>query len=87
MFIVKENHTFDNLFGTFPGADGATTGKTCGGKVVLLRRAKDQTPDVGHQFINGVMSVDGGRMDCFNRHPTRRPDLGAYVSLTAGVTS
>jgi phospholipase C len=26
VFIVKENRTFDNYFGTFPGADGATTG-------------------------------------------------------------
>ena len=25
VFLVKENHTFDNLFGRFPGADGATT--------------------------------------------------------------
>ena len=23
VIIVKENHTFDNYFGTFPGADGA----------------------------------------------------------------
>jgi len=23
--IVKENHTFDNYFGTFPGAEGTTT--------------------------------------------------------------
>ena len=24
VIIVKENHTFDNYFGTFPGANGAT---------------------------------------------------------------
>ena len=23
--IVKENHTFDNYFGSFPGAEGTTT--------------------------------------------------------------
>ena len=27
VIIVKENHTFDNYFGTFPGANGATLGK------------------------------------------------------------
>jgi phospholipase C len=27
VMIVKENHTFDNYFGTFPGAAGATLGK------------------------------------------------------------
>lgn len=26
VFIVKENRTFDNYFGTYPGANGATTG-------------------------------------------------------------
>ncbi len=28
VFIVKENRTFDTYFGTFPGADGATSGRT-----------------------------------------------------------
>ena len=27
VFLVKENRTFDNYFGAFPGADGATFGK------------------------------------------------------------
>ena len=31
VFVIKENRTFDNYFGQFPGADGATTGKTCDG--------------------------------------------------------
>ena len=26
VIILKENHTFDNYFGLFPGADGSTTG-------------------------------------------------------------
>src|SRR5215831_2662055 len=28
VFIVKENRSFDNYFGTFPGAEGATSGQT-----------------------------------------------------------
>ena len=31
VFVIKENRTFDTLFGTFPGADGATQGATCSG--------------------------------------------------------
>src|SRR5438105_11753529 len=27
VFIVKENRTFDNYFGKYPGADGTTVGK------------------------------------------------------------
>src|SRR5689334_19434640 len=26
VFIIKENRSFDTYFGTYPGADGATTG-------------------------------------------------------------
>ncbi len=28
VFIVKENHTFDNYFGSFPGVNGASYGNT-----------------------------------------------------------
>jgi phospholipase C len=66
VFVVKENRTFDTLFGRFPGADGATTGKICNGQSVPLRRAHDEQADVEHHFIPGARAVDGGRMDCFN---------------------
>ena len=45
VFLVKENRTFDTMFGTFPGADGATSGQTCDGGTTPLGRAKDRTPD------------------------------------------
>src|SRR5215467_1399339 len=41
VFIVNENHTFDNYFGTFPGADGATSGATSTGQVVPLAQMPD----------------------------------------------
>src|SRR5438045_1483545 len=44
VFVVKENRTFDTLFGRFPGADGATEGRTCKGRTVRLRRAQDELP-------------------------------------------
>ena len=66
MFVIKENRTFDTLFGRFPGADGATTGKICNGQTVPLRQAHDRQADVEHHFIPGARAVDGGRMDCFN---------------------
>ena len=79
IFLIKENRTFDTLFGRFPGADGATSGKTCGGKTVTLRQPKDRTPDVPHQFINGVIVINGGRMNCFNRFLKQKPNLSGYV--------
>jgi phospholipase C len=41
VFIVKENHTFDNYFGMFTGANGVTSGMTLGGQVVRLHHMPD----------------------------------------------
>ncbi|MFM7718683.1 MAG: phospholipase C [Actinomycetota bacterium] len=71
VFIIKENRTFDHYFGAFPGADGATEGRTCDGGTIPLARAEDRTPDVGHSFRDGVAAVNGGAMDCF--------DEGGYI--------
>jgi phospholipase C len=67
IWITKENESFDALFGQFPGADGATTGKRCDGSTVPLLPAPDRAPDVQHNFQAGIISIDGGRMDCFDR--------------------
>jgi phospholipase C len=70
VFIVKENRTFDNLFGRFPGANGTTTGRTSDGSEVLLTRAPDAyAHDIGHDFFSGLVSVNGGKMNGFDRIP------------------
>lgn len=67
VFIVKENRTFDTIFGTYPGADGATQGKTLDGRTVPLNPAPDvMTQPLTHGFWSGLFSIDGGRMDGFN---------------------
>jgi phospholipase C len=66
LFIIKENRTFDTMFGTYPGADGATTGRTCDGRTIPLAHAADEVEDAGHSFTDGITAVDGGKMDCFN---------------------
>jgi phospholipase C len=66
VFIIKENRTFDTMFGTFPGADGATSGTTCDGQTMPLGHATDRVEDAGHSFADGITAVDGGKMDCFN---------------------
>src|SRR5918992_238093 len=78
VFLVKENRTFDHLFGTFPGADGATEGMTCDGKIVPLRRARDDSPGPNHSFSSALTAVNGGRMNCFDRIWDGR-DLESYV--------
>jgi phospholipase C len=67
VFIVKENRTFDTIFGTYPGADGATGGTTLDGRTVPLTPAPDvMTQPLTHGFWSGLFSIDGGRMDGFN---------------------
>jgi phospholipase C len=67
VFLIKENRTFDMLFGRFPGADGATTGLTCDGRVVPLARAGDNISGPDHSFIGGLTAINGGRMNCFDQ--------------------
>lgn len=67
VFLVKENRTFDHLFGTFPGADGVTEGVTCDGTVVPLARAEDDSPGAAHSFTSGILAINGGGMNCFDQ--------------------
>lgn len=66
VFIIKENHSFDNYFGTFPGANGATTGKISTGQVLFLGHTPDQSRDLGHTYNDAVVSIDSGKMDKFD---------------------
>src|SRR5262249_43641944 len=78
VFIVKENRTFDNYFGKFPGAEGTTTGTIHTGQVIPLTQAPDRQPhDIGHSFQNAVTAINGGAMDSFDLIPTGS-DLSGY---------
>ena len=66
VYLIKENRTFDHMFGRFPGADGATTGLTCDGTEVPLVRAPDDAPGPDHSFQGGLKAINGGRMNCFD---------------------
>ncbi len=67
VFIIKENRSFDNYFGTFPGANGATSGTISTGQVIPLGHLPDVTPnDPGHGWPEALASMDGGKMDQFD---------------------
>jgi phospholipase C len=68
--VIQENRSFDNLFATFPGADGATQGpmKTTSGSdiYVPLKEAKlAEHCDFGHGYHGFLRSYDDGKMDGF----------------------
>src|SRR5579859_753483 len=67
VFILKENHTFDNYFGTFPGADGATSGAISTGQVVSLSHMADTSvAGLCNSWTCAIQGMDGGKMDQFN---------------------
>jgi phospholipase C len=77
VFIVKENRTFDNMFGRFPDANGATSGHRSDGRQVALTRAPDvYTHGIGHSFVAGIKAVNGGRMNGFDKLGGGRKGLG-----------
>lgn len=67
VFIVKENRTFDQYFGTYPGADGASLAPISTGQVIPLWRAPDRMPhDIDHSRAGAVNGMDRGAMDHFD---------------------
>ncbi len=61
--IVKENHTFDNYFGSFPGADGTTECQTSTG-MITCPHAPDKTPrDFCHEHACALADWNNGQMN------------------------
>jgi phospholipase C len=66
--VVKENHTFDNYFGSFPGAEGISTCKKSDGSTVQCPHAPDKTPrDMSHEHGSGITDWNGGKMDGWDK--------------------
>jgi phospholipase C len=68
VFIIKENRSFDNYFGTYPGANGATSGPTSFGTTMPLLPTPDYAYpfDPEHGWNSGNEAIDGGKMDRFD---------------------
>ena len=64
VFIVKENRSFDHMFGQFPGANGTTQGM-CGSKPVALTHAHDMEFNLDHEWSAARQAIHGGKMDGF----------------------
>jgi phospholipase C len=70
VFLVKENRTFDNLFGRFPGANGVTVGFDHGIRRPLVKGTDQRIPgDIPHCWGCSILAWDGGRMDGFDQGP------------------
>ena len=78
--LMQENHTFDNYFGTFPGADGIPSG-TCipfdprsadAGCLVPYHLDSHRTEDLHHGGDVAEVAMNGGAMDGFIKAQAQR---------------
>jgi len=71
IYIIQENHSFDNYFGTFPGANGIPPGTKLpeypGGPPVhpVFRQTSPTTRDISHSWVASKLAYDNGKMDGF----------------------
>jgi phospholipase C len=81
VFLIKENRTFDNLFGTFPGADGVSVGFDDGVRRPLTRGTDGSIgpEDIPHCYTCSRAAWNHGRMDGFNQNAVS--DRWAYTQL------
>jgi phospholipase C len=80
VFIIKENRSFDNMFGRFPGAEGTTMGNDHGRIFPLYRGYDQRLPhDLAHDYQAALDDYDHGKMDGFNQGPPS--EVLAYTQL------
>ncbi len=79
IIIIQENRSFDNLFATFPRADGTTSGLIHTGQSVPLAVANLYAPmDGANAHWAFQRDYDGGKMDGFDEVAVDGK-LGTYV--------
>jgi phospholipase C len=67
VFLLLENRSFDNMFGTFPGANGTSHADDHGVTRPLTRAPLQRAHDLPHCYNCNVASIDGGAKDGFNQ--------------------
>jgi phospholipase C len=82
VFIVKENRSFNEYFGAFPGATGSTTGLLSTGATIPLGQTPDAMPyDICHDWACLIAMMDYGKMDHYDLDPTCTAN-GIFICFT-----
>ena len=76
VILVKENRTFDQMFGQFPGANGVTYAIDHGKRIPLTRGVIEIAPKIPHTYGDALKDYNNGRMDGFSR---TKPGLNQYI--------
>jgi phospholipase C len=67
VIVVQENRSFDNLFATYPGADGTTHGTLHNGKQFTLTKGPLLGKELNHLRSGYLTEYDNGKMDGFDQ--------------------
>ncbi len=86
IFVIQENHSFDNYFGTYPGVDGLSASiklpATRGGPptVAPYHLTAPLPHDLNHDWIPAHRAYDGGKMDGFVWADQYKDVMGYYTA-------
>jgi phospholipase C len=70
IIVIKENHTFDNYFGSFPGAEGTSICRYSDGGTFTCPHAPNSTSrDLNHGHASGLTDWAGGAMNGWDLVP------------------
>jgi phospholipase C len=85
VIVLQENHTFDNYFGTYPGAEGTSGKNIClpqkpgSTNCISPFHDTDLTPvDMNHNWNSAHADYDGGKMDGFVYSEGSSETMGYY---------
>ena len=85
VFLMKENHTFDNYFGAFPGVNGANAGLTSDGRTLSFSPMSDRPSNVCHSFNCARQAYADGAMNGFDQLPDSIGGAANYVQADADL--
>ncbi len=89
VFIIKENRSFDNYFGQYPGANGATSGQTSFGATWPLLETPDYAYpfDPEHGWASGNEAINGGKMNGYDLLADSNINGQGYLGYTQASQS
>jgi phospholipase C len=79
VYLIKENRTYDHMFGRFPGGNGVMVGMDDGVERPLTRAKRGVIADIVHCYGCAIEAWNDGKMDGFNRNEAA--DLEAYTQF------
>lgn len=82
VYVIKENRTFDHMFGKFPGANGVSVGMDRGVERPLTPATDGAIAmDIEHCYKCALEAWNNGKMDGFNR--SEAADRYAYTQFSS----